>query len=185
MNSRNVFGYVSVMALATGAAVIGQNQPTSTPTRPPTSTQPSTTQPSTTQPRGADQARWHEMADKIQQMNDRMTERNQRLAQQLAQAQMQTGEARVNAIAEVLTGVLQEQEHTNRALTHLERLVFRNYLDTSNMSSEWDSWKGQYPFLDDSKDTSDDAAGSTGSDHRDRSKDNSNPDSNTPPRNPR
>jgi hypothetical protein len=181
MNSRNILGYVSVMALATGAAVIGQNQPTSTPTRPPASTQPTTTQPGT-QPsaRPGDQTRWRDMADRIQKMNDRMADRNERLAQQLAQAQTQTGEARVNAIAEVLTGVLQDQEYTNRAITHLQRLVFRSHLESSNMSSEWDTWKEQYPFLDDSKDSKDSGDDATG-----ESPDKNKPESTTPPRNPR
>ena len=187
MNGRSVVGYVSALALATGAAVIGQNQPSSTPARQPAATQPSSTpRPATAQPsKTGDQMRWRDMAAKIQDSHDRMAERNQKLAQQLAQAQTQTGEARVNAIAEVLTGVLQEQEYTTRAITHLQRLVFRNYLDSSNMSNEWDTWKDQYPFLDDAKDTGDDAAGNTSDQRRDRSKDTTNPDTTTPPRNPR
>ena len=188
MNSRTTLAYVSTLALATGAAVIGQNQPTQTPSRPPTATQPSTSQPSSSQPSNnqpgqlTDQ-KWRDMAGKIQQSNDRMTERNQTLAQQLAQAQTQTGEARVNAIAEVLTGVLQEQQHTNREIVHLQRLVFRTHLESANMGNEWDSWKQQYPFLDDSKDT--DEVTGTGNEHRDRNGENPHPETTTPPRNPR
>ena len=189
MNSRTMVGCVSAMALVTGAAVIGQNQPTS-PTRPST-TQPSTTQPSTTSPsttgqpdRSGDQTRWRDAAQRIQGMSDRMTERSQRLQQQLAQAQTQTGEAKVNALAEVITELVREHEYTNRSILQLQRMAFREHLDSSNMGQEWDTWRQQYPFLDESKDTDNDMNGTGNDRDRDRSRDNP---STTPttPRNPR
>jgi len=174
--------------LASGAVVIGQSQPASTPSR----NQPSATQPSGRTP-ADDQAHWREMADNFQRMNDRVSDRNTQLVQELAQAQTQTGEARVNAIAAVLTGVLQEQEHTNKAIARLQRLAFRTHFDGANMNQEWESWKQQYPFLDDSKDTDDNSAtGDTGKPNRgqtdpkkDPKKDPNNPDAAPAPRSPK
>lgn len=163
MKGSNILGYATVAALATGAAVIGQNQPAGAqpgstqpgaiqPSRP-TTIQPATTQPG--QPGRIDpgqETRWREMAARIQDQNERMNERTERLAQRLAQAQTQTGEARVNALAEVLTGVLEEHQHINRSITRLQRMVFRSYMDSTQMSDQWESWKQQYPFLDETRD---------------------------------
>jgi TolA-binding protein len=176
--NKAIIGYAGAIALAAGAAVIGQNQPSSSPaTRPPTASQPSTTPGQPGRTTTDQQTRWRESAERIQSMNQRMEERNQRLLQQLSQAQTQTGEARVNALAEVLTAVVQEHEYMNRSIIQLQRMVFRNYLDTSNLSGEWDTWREQYPFLDESEDQDDGMNG----DGRDQTT----PSGTTPPRSPR
>jgi hypothetical protein len=127
------------------------------------------------------------MAQRSQGMNDRMTERNQRMQQQLAQALTQTGEAKVNALGEVLTDLIKEHEYTNRAIVNLQRMAFREHLNSSNMGQEWDTWRQQYPFLDDSKDNDNDMNNPASDRDRDRNRDNpsSTPTSPTTPRSPR
>lgn len=159
MKSSNVLGYAAVAALATGAVVIGQSQPGSAQ---PGQTRPATVQPGQpgAQPRTGDQTRWRDYAERTQRMSERMKERNERLTQQLVQAQLQTGEARVNALAEVLSGLLQEHEYLSREIARLQRMTFRSYFDMNNMSQEWDTWKQQYPFLDETRDRDDADTGS-------------------------
>jgi hypothetical protein len=217
MKGSTIASMAGITAMATAALLIDQTaqvnaQPTNTTPRQPSTTpgQPSTTtpgQPSTTTPGqpttrpgitnrdtmrqpGDSTTRYRTHATSIQTAYDRLTSMNERLEQQLTEAKRLSGEQKVDALAEVLDGVLQEHTIMTDTMARLHGYNIRHYLEDKGQSEDLETWRRQYPWLGD-----DHFSGNRDGLNRDHNRDNDinkdmdkdddKKDTTIPPRNPR
>ena len=194
MKGSTIASMAGITAMATAALLIDQTaqvnaQPTTQPRQPSTPGQPTTTTPGqpTTRPGittrdtirqpGDSTTRYRTHATSIQMAYDRLRSSNERLEQQLTEAKRLDGEQKVDALAEVLDGVLQQHTIMTDTMAQLHGYNIRHYLEDEGKSEDLETWRRQYPWLGD-----DYFSGSR--DDMDRNKD-LDKDTTIPPRNPR